>query len=383
MWTSTSMSSPSLSSRAARRLIVVAPLCVPRACPLSAASLSARGALRPAWTRSLASLPSTPPSPSSSRGAASQRRPLPPFAGLSRHLPVRLTDDPLLFQQPNRLLSSSLSSSSAPPTPSSSSSPPSISHPHSVPSTLSTPSPSSASSPSSSTSRWTPIAAAPSSSSSTSLHSGPAESDSSSAAAGAAASPAGESQLRRLFRQYGVVAVGSYLTIYLGTLGMLYVAVKERWMGGVDVQHWMEWLGAGAWMEDLDPRKGDLAVAWIATKLTEPLRLALTAALTPTVARWLGRAPPKEHSITERVREAALRAKEGLADATARAGKDSEPSTAADEQLQQQLTRANTSADAVPAAAAATATSASAPVSPSSRSSHPSQPPTAPTAPTT
>ena len=98
----------------------------------------------------------------------------------------------------------------------------------------------------------------------------------------------------------------------------MYVAVKERWVGSVDMQHWMEWVGGwtGGAMEDLDPRKGDFAVAWIATKLTEPVRLAMTAAITPTIARWMGRAPPKEGTLTERVKEVAQRAKEGLQDST-------------------------------------------------------------------
>ena len=33
--------------------------------------------------------------------------------------------------------------------------------------------------------------------------------------------------------------------------------------------------------------------AWVATKLTEPARLALSVMITPKIARALGRAPPK------------------------------------------------------------------------------------------
>ena len=127
--------------------------------------------------------------------------------------------------------------------------------------------------------------------------------------------PANESRLRRLIRQYGVVAVGSYLVIYLGTLGMLYVAIKERWLGGYDIQHVVDALGLGQYMEHVDPRKGDFAVAWIATKFTEPLRLALTVAITPSVARMAGRAPPKEGKgvrgkMEQRVKEGVEQAKD-------------------------------------------------------------------------
>ena len=72
------------------------------------------------------------------------------------------------------------------------------------------------------------------------------------------------------------------------------MAVKERWLGGYDIQHLVDALGLAHYYEHIDPRKGDFAVAWLATKFTEPLRLALTAAITPTAARMLGRAPPKE-----------------------------------------------------------------------------------------
>lgn len=124
------------------------------------------------------------------------------------------------------------------------------------------------------------------------------------------APPANESRLRRLVRQYGPVAVGSYLVIYVSTLGMLYVAIKERWLGGYDIQSIVDWLGVSEYMEHIDPRKGDFAVAWIATKFTEPLRLALTVAVTPTVARMVGRAPPKEGAGVRAKMEA--RVKEGV-----------------------------------------------------------------------
>ena len=124
------------------------------------------------------------------------------------------------------------------------------------------------------------------------------------------AAPVNESRLRRLIRQYGVVAVGSYLVIYVSTLGMLYVAIAERWLGGYDIQHIVDALGLEQYMEHIDPRKGDFAVAWIATKFTEPLRLALTAAITPTVARLIGRAPPREGKGVRAKMEA--RVKEGV-----------------------------------------------------------------------
>lgn len=43
-----------------------------------------------------------------------------------------------------------------------------------------------------------------------------------------------------------------------------------------------------------NPRVGTFAIAWVMTKVTEPVRAAITVGVVPSVARWLGRAPPKE-----------------------------------------------------------------------------------------
>ena len=42
------------------------------------------------------------------------------------------------------------------------------------------------------------------------------------------------------------------------------------------------------------PNAGKFMFAWLLTKFTEPVRAVATAAVTPTVARALGRAPAKE-----------------------------------------------------------------------------------------
>ncbi|KAK1938234.1 hypothetical protein P3T76_009384 [Phytophthora citrophthora] len=44
-------------------------------------------------------------------------------------------------------------------------------------------------------------------------------------------------------------------------------------------------------VERVTSKSGTFLLAWIATKFTEPLRLALTIAVTPRIARFLGRAP--------------------------------------------------------------------------------------------
>ena len=38
---------------------------------------------------------------------------------------------------------------------------------------------------------------------------------------------------------------------------------------------------------------GTFAAAWVMTKFTEPLRLFVTLGVVPSIARWIGRVPPK------------------------------------------------------------------------------------------
>lgn len=46
-------------------------------------------------------------------------------------------------------------------------------------------------------------------------------------------------------------------------------------------------------------RARSLVLAWATCKMTEPLRLVITLAVTPRVARALGRAPPQEPAREE------------------------------------------------------------------------------------
>ena len=45
---------------------------------------------------------------------------------------------------------------------------------------------------------------------------------------------------------------------------------------------------------ELNPKTGQFGVAWVLTKLTEPLRLLVAVAITPRIARLLGRVPKDE-----------------------------------------------------------------------------------------
>ena len=89
-------------------------------------------------------------------------------------------------------------------------------------------------------------------------------------------------KLKSLLAEYGNVAIGTYLVIWVLTLAGFAIAISL----GIDVEGAASGLGlAGA--------------TWLATKLTQPLRIAGTLVLTPVVAavlRKVRRAPENQSS---------------------------------------------------------------------------------------
>lgn len=85
-------------------------------------------------------------------------------------------------------------------------------------------------------------------------------------------------KLKAHLEEYGRVAIYTYLVIWLTVLAGFVIAISA----GVSVST----TGGGA---------GVLLSAWLATKLTQPLRIAGTLAATPVIAavlkKWRKRAP--------------------------------------------------------------------------------------------
>ncbi|KAG6617478.1 uncharacterized protein IUM83_02390 [Phytophthora cinnamomi] len=138
----------------------------------------------------------------------------------------------------------------------------------------------------------------------------------SSSDAAAASEPATHlERLKDLWRKYGVVAIGTYLSMYGVVLGSMYLAIDQGWVrtnkrtsskgeGQPDESFNLvtttnkfvkiaEDLGIAQYLEveRVSSKTGTFLLAWIATKFTEPVRLAVTLAVTPRIARFLGRAP--------------------------------------------------------------------------------------------
>ncbi len=83
-------------------------------------------------------------------------------------------------------------------------------------------------------------------------------------------------RIKRLVAEYGPVAIGVYLVLWAAVLlcfgGALLLGFEPEGASG-----------AG----------GILFASWVAVKLTQPARIALTAVLTPVVARWLPSSRPR------------------------------------------------------------------------------------------
>ncbi len=73
---------------------------------------------------------------------------------------------------------------------------------------------------------------------------------------------------KQLLAEYGRVAIAVYLVVFVATLVGSWLAIR------------MGWRPAG-----VAGNAGTLAAAYLATKLTQPLRIAVTVVLTPLVAK--------------------------------------------------------------------------------------------------
>ena len=109
--------------------------------------------------------------------------------------------------------------------------------------------------------------------------------------------PAKVGRFKELWQNYGVVFIGIYGSLYFVALGTIYELVASKYLDAESALLYLHSMGLDRIM-DVTPiatsKAGTFALAWILTKFTEPFRLATTVAITPTISRYLGRAPPKK-----------------------------------------------------------------------------------------
>ncbi len=79
-------------------------------------------------------------------------------------------------------------------------------------------------------------------------------------------------RLKRLMEEYGGVAFGTFLVIWVVTLGSLWIAVKFGWRP-----------------ESTAGESGTFGAAYVMFRFTLPLRIGATAVMTPFVAKMLER----------------------------------------------------------------------------------------------
>jgi len=89
--------------------------------------------------------------------------------------------------------------------------------------------------------------------------------------------------IQNLLAEYGTVAVIVYFVIFFAVLGAFWLAIRLGWQPSS---------AAGS--------VGTFAAAYIATKLTQPLRIAATLVITPFIARLYERVRGRESGIGNR-----------------------------------------------------------------------------------
>ena len=106
-----------------------------------------------------------------------------------------------------------------------------------------------------------------------------------------------QERLKALYEAYGQIAIWTYLILWLSVLAAYSAAIHmgvEIEGAGTEFDQEGKGLAAGIWrwMSGLlGPWAAVIFGAWIAVKATQPVRIIITLALTPVIARFLRREP--------------------------------------------------------------------------------------------
>jgi hypothetical protein len=126
---------------------------------------------------------------------------------------------------------------------------------------------------------------------------------------------AGAKSSYETLKQYGPVFIGTYASIYIVTLCSVYIGVDSGTVDPVTLFSYLQegegiqeskstadlvisYLQTYSWTRpavpflERNPHFANLGVAWVATKLTEPIRLVVTMGIVPKLADYLGYLPP-------------------------------------------------------------------------------------------
>ena len=97
------------------------------------------------------------------------------------------------------------------------------------------------------------------------------------------------SKFEAMLERYGSAAFVAWFGIFFSSIALFYVLLEV----GTDVTGLIEtvvgwWGGDPSGWTDASAGAGQLALAYLATQLVKPIRIALFVALTPVVARFMG-----------------------------------------------------------------------------------------------
>lgn len=107
---------------------------------------------------------------------------------------------------------------------------------------------------------------------------------------------------KELWNSYGYVALGTYFSLYVCTLGSFFICLDQDLLNaaafGLDpvvaikkvcgiVENLTGYTTLPEYVKD-HPQVGTLAIAWFMTKLTEPVRIALSLLVVPKIAKLFG-----------------------------------------------------------------------------------------------
>ncbi|CEM38402.1 unnamed protein product [Vitrella brassicaformis CCMP3155] len=103
-----------------------------------------------------------------------------------------------------------------------------------------------------------------------------------------------------MWHKYGWIGIGTYLSVYVSTLSLLFAAVNTGIFTADDAKRYLESLpeffskhiDASKLSSGVDTVWGRFLVAWVLTKIVEPARALTTVALVPLVLRVMGRGGP-------------------------------------------------------------------------------------------
>ena len=91
-------------------------------------------------------------------------------------------------------------------------------------------------------------------------------------------------RLKEVIKLYGITATVLHSTVYVWTLGTVYIAVRS----GLDTVSLLQSWGLGEQLLTAMPKgAGDLAAAWCVTAVTGPARGIVTITAAPLVANWI------------------------------------------------------------------------------------------------